>query len=330
MTRLLSDRKCDDAAAPCDDAEEEEEEKKRLRADLRQSPICRCLRATPHLLCVLPWCLAAGFLMYSVMLLRVALAVCGLCTGRAALRRAAAGGAGPSIFFDGGGWGFAFSLGVVQHIQRHYDAHDQCRVFAISAGNFAALCLLLQWDPADVLRNHFAATRRAMLRRPLCGFCDDLGPIRAFLEGLLPDDVHVRTRGRYHVIVSSWPCLGFRVLRDFASKEELIEAVLCSCSLLGFVWRPRYVPPGYGWCGCWIDAAYQNIISPVDDVVDIAVRPYPKNRPHSLVPSPGAYHPRNQIMTYELAVKQMAVAATDAARYEKLASVLQPYAKGVV
>jgi hypothetical protein len=96
-----------------------------------------------------------------------------------------------------------------------------------------------------MLHTHFDAVHAAMMARPLLGFCDDLSPVRAFLEEWLPDDVHLRVSGRLHIVLSGWPFLGFRVVSQFASKNEVVDAVVCSCSLIGFVWRPQCILTGY-------------------------------------------------------------------------------------
>lgn len=111
------------------------------------------------------------------------------------------------------------------------------------------------------------------------------------------------------MVISSWPFLGFRDLNEFSSKTELVDAVVCSCALLGFVWKPICMWHHRNWRGCWVDAAYQNILTPIDDIVDIGVRPYAKNRPGSLVPSANAYHPRTRLVTDLGAVRKYLEAA---------------------
>jgi len=218
-------------------------------------------------------------------------------------------------------------LGVVQHLQEAYPRlADVVHVYAISSGTMSALCLLLEKDPSDLLQRHFDAVARDMLKRPLAGFCDDLSPIRNFLEGWLPDDAFRRVDGRLHVVISVWPWLGFRDVHHFRSNDELVDAVLCSCALLGFVWRPQCNWRHSSWRGCWVDAAYQNILTPVDDIVDVGVRPYAKNRPHSLVPSPDAYHPRTRLVAdAATARKYLEAARSDAESYARLRLAFAEY-----
>lgn len=130
----------------------------------------------------------------------------------------------PRIFFDGAGWAFNFGLGCAQFLLEKYDV-SRCPIFAISAGCFPAICLLLEQDPAEVLRLYFNELLTQMLERPLCGFCDSLGPVRAMLRKWLPMDVHKRASGRLFITISPWPHMGFRLLTNFSSRDEFIDAV---------------------------------------------------------------------------------------------------------
>ena len=50
--------------------------------------------------------------------------------------------------FDGGGFAFAFGLGVAGYLTEHYDIDaSQCDVYGVSIGNVAALGLPPQRNP---------------------------------------------------------------------------------------------------------------------------------------------------------------------------------------
>ena len=53
---------------------------------------------------------------------------------------------GPKLFFDGAGWAFSFNMGVAQYLMQRYDLR-RSPLYAISAGNFAAICILFNTDP---------------------------------------------------------------------------------------------------------------------------------------------------------------------------------------
>ena len=113
----------------------------------------------------------------------------------------------------------------------------------------------------ELLNEHFDEILSGMLARPVCGFCDNLAPVAVFLRAWLPDNAHEVASGRLHVVVSSWPCLGLRFLSTFRSKDELVNAIVASCSFPGFVVRPR-VSCHSSWPGTWYDAGLQNMVTP--------------------------------------------------------------------
>ncbi|KAJ1465342.1 hypothetical protein T484DRAFT_1865136 [Baffinella frigidus] len=60
----------------------------------------------------------------------------------------------PRIYFDGAGHSFGFMLGVTRHLVATYDLNS-AQLFAASAGNLAAILVLLETDPNDTIREHF-------------------------------------------------------------------------------------------------------------------------------------------------------------------------------
>ena len=180
---------------------------------------------------------------------------------------------GPKLFFDGAGWAFAFNMGVAKYLLEHFDLQNS-PLYAISAGNFAALCILFEKDPELLLRDNFETVLNGMLSRPACGFCDNLSPVAKFLDSWLPDDAHEIASGRLHIAISAWPQLGMRYISKFHDKSELVEVIIASCSMPGFVARPSF---SYRrtWFGCWYDAGLQNMITPIDYHMDLPVRAFP-------------------------------------------------------
>jgi len=233
----------------------------------------------------------------------------------------------PTILFDGGGWAAVFSLGVVDYLLTNYVLPETTRAYAISSGNLAALCLMLQLDPNELVQERFPSLIDAMRARPVDGLCGQLQPLRQFLESILPDDAHQRLSNRLVVIVSNWPFLGFRGISTFVSRLELIDSIIASCSLPGFVAFPFCNCSKHAkWRGCWFDAATQNILTPLDDLVDLAIRPYPKNRPDSLVPTgPDSYVPRVHLLDHDIALQKMRAASIVAAKYEPLRAAFSSY-----
>lgn len=184
----------------------------------------------------------------------------------------------PRIFFDGAGYAFWFSLGVAQHLREEYDLQDKAEIFAISAGNLAAIALLLDLDASSLLLAHYPALRQHTLashfREPLCGFCNRLGVVSELLHDLLPDNVHTLASGRYHVMLNSWPLLRMKYVSHFDSKQEFIDAVVASMSLPGFVCLPM-LSLHADWPGLWLDGGLDHCITPVEPIMDLSVRTFP-------------------------------------------------------
>ena len=76
--------------------------------------------------------------------------------------------------------------------------------------------------------------------------------VRELLEELIPEDWHVHISGRLHVVVGTWPTMRLRYISSFGSKAELIDAVLCSMAVPGFVAAPLYSTHS-GWSGFYVD-----------------------------------------------------------------------------
>mmetsp|Transcript_53965 Transcript_53965/g.112719 ORF Transcript_53965/g.112719 Transcript_53965/m.112719 type:complete len:200 (-) Transcript_53965:876-1475(-) len=88
----------------------------------------------------------------------------------------------PKILFDGCAWAFGFELGVCQHLLKNYDIQGaNCEVYAISAGNLPALCLLLEKDPEEEVKVLYPLLLQGMHQspysQPLYGYCGDLCPV---------------------------------------------------------------------------------------------------------------------------------------------------------
>lgn len=85
----------------------------------------------------------------------------------------------PRIFFDGSAWAFGFALGAARHMHQSFDFKNEVEVIGVSAGNVAAICLLLGKDPWELVQALYPRFRRRLMchhcSRPLIGFCSRLG-----------------------------------------------------------------------------------------------------------------------------------------------------------
>ena len=139
---------------------------------------------------------------------------------------------------------FYWQVGVVLSLARRVDL-TRARMVGASAG---ALIAVLSACGCDVRRSvdlaYSLAVSADLWRRPL-GLAGVWGGlIRRWLEDLLPPDAHALCRGRVAVIVlrvgwgasTSFPFIARRwAVSDFASRAELIDAVLASAHLPFFL-----------------------------------------------------------------------------------------------
>eukprot|EP00286_Rhodomonas_abbreviata_P019096 CAMPEP_0181309706 /NCGR_PEP_ID=MMETSP1101-20121128/12161_1 /TAXON_ID=46948 /ORGANISM="Rhodomonas abbreviata, Strain Caron Lab Isolate" /LENGTH=363 /DNA_ID=CAMNT_0023416217 /DNA_START=19 /DNA_END=1110 /DNA_ORIENTATION=- len=242
----------------------------------------------------------------------------------------------PRIFFDGAGYCFYFALGVMKKLREDYDVVDKAEIFAISAGNIAAICFLLDKDPEELLSEHYPILRQRMLfshfREPVFGFCNRLRPVADLLDDLLPDNIHHLANGRYHAMICSWPLLGIKYISNFRTKQEFIDAVVCSMGLPGFICLPL-LSFHAGWRGLWVDGGLQHIITPVEPMMDLTIRtfadPLKRHRNVDLLPPDDwKLRPAAHLIppTFDSVIQGVNDSAAYAAEHPALAA-LEPYRK---
>eukprot|EP00614_Pseudopedinella_elastica_P012065 CAMPEP_0172610008 /NCGR_PEP_ID=MMETSP1068-20121228/29886_1 /TAXON_ID=35684 /ORGANISM="Pseudopedinella elastica, Strain CCMP716" /LENGTH=284 /DNA_ID=CAMNT_0013413633 /DNA_START=381 /DNA_END=1235 /DNA_ORIENTATION=- len=166
-------------------------------------------------------------------------------------------------------------MGVAQYLQEQIADLERSPLYASGTGCFPALCVLLGEDPERLMLKHFEGVFQAMENSPLCGYCDQMGALRDFLWVWLPKDAHVVAYGRLHILVSPWPLLGLRFLSRFGSKQELIDAVIASCSFPGVAAMPK-TSCHEGWQGCWYSAELMTQLTPIDRLVSVPIRVLPR------------------------------------------------------
>ncbi|GAB5366977.1 hypothetical protein AAMO2058_001190100 [Amorphochlora amoebiformis] len=183
----------------------------------------------------------------------------------------------PRIFFDGTGHLYPFSLGVTAHMMETYTLHSSTLFFAISGGNLSVLCILLNLSPNDLLESQRRLLDDASWL-PAMGLLGNLEGLRVWLEETLPLDFHIKATGRLVVVVSYWPTLGFHYISEFSSRSVLIDAIIASCRFPILSWRPQLLPIGgsfFKQC-LMFDAGFQNGITPLDELMDLSIRTFPR------------------------------------------------------
>mmetsp|Transcript_9690 Transcript_9690/g.14833 ORF Transcript_9690/g.14833 Transcript_9690/m.14833 type:complete len:357 (-) Transcript_9690:2302-3372(-) len=184
------------------------------------------------------------------------------------------GGQKKKIFFDGAGFASGFGLGVCSHLCEKYDV-TKFEIYGVSGGCLAALCLSLNIDPyVTLLESGRLEKYNAdfMNATPFFGALGNLSALRANLNDFLPQNAHELISNLY-IVLSVWPTLGLRFRGPrFDSRDDIIDAVIASCSFPGFAIFPQCsVKKGY----CYFDAGYQLLLTPPDPIVDLTIRPMP-------------------------------------------------------
>ncbi|XP_064828792.1 patatin-like phospholipase domain-containing protein 2 [Oncorhynchus masou masou] len=147
-----------------------------------------------------------------------------------------------SISFSASGFQATYQLGVAQSMLDLAPLVLQAapKVMGASAGSLVAAALVCG-SSLDMVRNE-------MLRFAL----QSRGPLHlarnvfVWIEGLLrrslPDDAHIRANGRLAVVLTRIPDGQNTVVSEFTSREDVVQALLCSCFIPGY---HGIQPPSY-------------------------------------------------------------------------------------
>ncbi|XP_029629878.1 patatin-like phospholipase domain-containing protein 2, partial [Salmo trutta] len=147
-----------------------------------------------------------------------------------------------SISFAASGFQATYQLGVAQSMLDLAPLVLQAapKVMGASAGSLVAAALVCGTS-LDMVRDEmrrFALQRRGPLHLARNVF--------VWIEGLLrhslPDDAHIRASGRLAVVMTRIPDGQNTVVSEFTSREEVVQALLCSCFIPGY---HGIQPPSY-------------------------------------------------------------------------------------
>uniref|UniRef100_A0A8B9PFP1 PNPLA domain-containing protein n=1 Tax=Apteryx owenii TaxID=8824 RepID=A0A8B9PFP1_APTOW len=147
-----------------------------------------------------------------------------------------------SLSFSGSGFLGLYQVGVVQSLLELAPEllRSACKVYGTSAGSLIAAAAVCGTN----LEFFFASAeeaRKSILGR-LSPRCSPLASIRAFLQRTLPENSHQVALGRLHVSLTRVVDGQNIMVSEFSSKEELIQALLCSCFIPIYC---GFIPPSY-------------------------------------------------------------------------------------
>ena len=161
-----------------------------------------------------------------------------------------------SISFSGCGWSFPYYLGIAQYLYDNYII-DNIKFIGASAGVIPALILSANINPKDFLDEII----------PISYKCNGslLGPtyysylLINLCEKILPEDICNRINNKLYVCLTD-PLYNSFIISEFNSKNDLIDALYCSCYTLIFGKRKRkFRNKNY------IDGALTNLFPKIDE-----------------------------------------------------------------
>ncbi|XP_016985558.1 1-acylglycerol-3-phosphate O-acyltransferase PNPLA3 [Drosophila rhopaloa] len=147
-----------------------------------------------------------------------------------------------SISFAGCGFLGIYYVGVAYCLRQHAPQLLLEKIAGSSAGALAACCLVCDL-PLECMAGDFLRIVHQIRRHALGAFSPWFNLPECLLEGMhrsLPADAHRRASGRLHVSVTRVSDRRNVIISEFSSRQELLQALMCSCFIPGL---SGLVPP---------------------------------------------------------------------------------------
>ncbi|XP_068774170.1 omega-hydroxyceramide transacylase isoform X2 [Struthio camelus] len=180
-----------------------------------------------------------------------------------------------SLSFSGSGFLVLYQVGVVQSLLELAPEllRSACKVYGSSAGSLIAAAVVCGTNLDDLKEFFFASAKevRKTILGPLSPRCSLLANIKAVLQRMLPENSHQVASGRLHISLTRVVDGQNVMVSEFSSKEELIQALLCSCFLPIYC---GFIPPSYRGVR-YIDGGFTGLqpVSSLEEAV-ITVSPF--------------------------------------------------------
>ncbi|XP_031461721.1 patatin-like phospholipase domain-containing protein 1 [Phasianus colchicus] len=180
-----------------------------------------------------------------------------------------------SLSFSGSGFLVLYQIGVVQSLLELAPEllKSACKVYGSSAGSLIAAAVVCGISLDDLKEVFYANARevRKTLLGPLSPKCSLLANIRDVLQCRLPEDSYQMASGRLHISLTRVVDGQNVMVSEFSSKEELIQALLCSCFLPIYC---GFIPPSYRGVR-YVDGGFTGLqpVSSLEEAV-ITVSPF--------------------------------------------------------
>ncbi|XP_035257963.1 patatin-like phospholipase domain-containing protein 2 isoform X4 [Anguilla anguilla] len=118
------------------------------------------------------------------------------------------------------------------------------RIYGASSGALTATVLILGLPLVNCCRDLMVMAKAARVRRlgPLHPSCNLAKIVRDSLDRDLPEDAHVLATGRLCVSLTRMSDGQNVIVSEFGTRQELIQALVCSCFIPGFF---GLIPPSF-------------------------------------------------------------------------------------
>jgi len=138
-----------------------------------------------------------------------------------------------NLSFAGCGFLGIYHIGVVSAFKEHVPSIFHHKITGTSAGSLAAACSLCDCS-IDEMKNDVIDLAMDSRKYLLGAFHPNVNISSVFrknLERMLPDDAHETCSGKLFVSVTSWSDRKNVLINQFDSREDLIDALVCSSYL---------------------------------------------------------------------------------------------------
>ncbi|XP_067449714.1 patatin-like phospholipase domain-containing protein 4 [Thunnus thynnus] len=151
-----------------------------------------------------------------------------------------------SISFSGSGFMATYQLGVAQCLRNYAPGIVRAApcVIGASAGSLVAAAVVCEISLIAVCEEmlHFAKQMKGLTLGPLNPSINVLHWIKYILHKHLPSDAHQMANGRLAVAMTRLTDGKQTVISEFHSKEDVVQALLCSCFVPGYC---GILPPSF-------------------------------------------------------------------------------------
>uniref|UniRef100_A0A8C3CWY6 PNPLA domain-containing protein n=1 Tax=Cairina moschata TaxID=8855 RepID=A0A8C3CWY6_CAIMO len=175
-----------------------------------------------------------------------------------------------SLSFSGSGFLALYQVGVVQSLLELAPEllKSACKVYGSSAGSLIAAAVVCGISLGKEITTWVSLKT---ILGPLSPKCSLLANIRAVLQRRLPEDSYQVASGRLHISLTRVVDGQNVMVSEFSSKEELIQALLCSCFLPIYC---GFIPPSYRGVR-YVDGGFTGLqpVSSLEEAV-ITVSPF--------------------------------------------------------